>query len=88
MTDITRIQKIQQTQLYKSGEWFNAAKLAQSVSMPTCNIRAILAQNEALFDCKRVQGQTLLFRKHKPETKLIMRTKRFDWEGAETPRYY
>ncbi len=88
MTTFTRVQKIQQTDYYKSGEWFTASQLAQSVSVPVDDLRTVMAQNKELFDCKRVSGKALVYRKIKPRDTLVMRTKRFDFEGEHTPRFY
>jgi len=88
MTTYTRIQRIQQTALYRSGEWFNASKLAQSVDMKTEELRTVLNQNPELFERRSEGGQKLMYRKIKPKTQLHLRSQRFEWEGEYSPKFY
>ena len=88
MTTYTRIQRIQQTKLYRSGDWFNASKLAQSVSMKTEDLRTVLNQNPDLFERRSDGGTKLMYRKFKPKTQIHFRSKRFDWEGEHSPKFY
>lgn len=88
MATYTRVQKIQQTDYFKSGEWFTVSQLAQSVSMPVDDLRTILANNREIFEVRRVDTKHAFYRKRKPREVLPMRTKRFEFEGADTPRYF
>ena len=85
---MTRVQRIQQTDAYKSGDWFTAAVMAQSVRMPVDEIRTVLAQEKEDFDHKRVSGKALVYRKKKPAVMLKMRTRRYEFENDYTPRWY
>ena len=88
MTTYTRIERIQMTRLYRSGDWFNASKLAQSVSMKTEDLRTVLNHNPDLFERRSDGGKKLVYRKIKPKAPLDMRTRRFDFENDYSPRWY
>ena len=85
---MTRIERIQQTDCYKSGEWFSASRCAQSVSIPVDDIRTVLSQNPEIFESKRVQGKAMVYRKIKPRETLELRTRRYEFENDYSPRWY
>jgi len=87
MTTYTRIQRIQQTKLYQSGDWFSASKMAQSVSIKTEDLSTVLNKNPDLFERRPDGVKKLLYRRFKPKETLHFRKKRFDFDGEHSPRY-
>ena len=91
MTTYTRVQRIQQTDAYKSGEWFKPTDVSAAARIPADDVRTLLAKNRDIFDYKRIQGKAMMYRKRKPITTLRFRKKVMPWEKEiihpYSPRY-
>lgn len=89
---VTRVERIIESKMYKCGDLFTAANMAQNVPISANDLRVIFAQRKDLFE--RVEGhggQPTRWRSRKSSInvlKMHLRTEYGFGEEEYTPKYY